>query len=109
MTIRAIGARNRAWPLPDVVADDAVDPEEMERNRQRAEQSKRNLDWLQAHWDEVLPRVRGKYLAVAGQEAFVADTPEEAVALARAVHPGEPVFVQYVFPEPAARIYTHRW
>lgn len=47
----------------------------------------RNEEWLEAHWAEVLPQARGKFLAIAGQEAFIADTPAEAWAWVDAVHP----------------------
>src|SRR5262249_16987886 len=50
-------------------------------------QARRNSDWLQAHWSELLPQAFGKFLAVAGQQAFVADSLEEVVALAQATHP----------------------
>jgi hypothetical protein len=48
------------------------------QDRAQLERFKRNSDWLQSHWADLLPQARGKHLAVAGQEAFIADTPEEA-------------------------------
>jgi hypothetical protein len=46
---------------------------------------------------------------VAGQEAFIADTPEEAWAWARTNHPEDNgAFVQYVIPEKGPRIYANR-
>jgi hypothetical protein len=42
---------------------------------------------LQAHWGDVLPQARGKFVAVANQEAFIAATPAEAWAWAEATHP----------------------
>ncbi len=50
---------------------------------------KKNLDWLNARWDDLLPRTRGKFVAVAGQEVFIADTYQEAMDLARAAHPDD--------------------
>jgi hypothetical protein len=52
------------------------------------------------HWSDLLPQARGKFLAVAGQEAFLADIPEEAWAQAQAAHPEDDgALCQYVFPE----------
>ncbi len=50
---------------------------------------KKNLDWLNARWDDLLPRTRGKFVAVAGQEVFIADTYQAAMDLARAAHPDD--------------------
>jgi hypothetical protein len=65
------------------------DPAVIARERQRVlnEQADRNYQWLRAHWEEILPQARGKAVAVAGQEAFIADTDEEARASAQAAHP----------------------
>jgi hypothetical protein len=46
----------------------------------RMERARRNSQWLQAHWADLLPRALGKYVAVAGEEAFIADSPEEGWA-----------------------------
>jgi len=70
-----------------IVIEDVTDPEEVARFDAQDERARRNSDWLQSHWPDVLPQARGRFLAVAGQEAFIADTPEEAVALAKAAHP----------------------
>src|SRR5262249_49728044 len=75
----------------------------------RAERARRNSQWLQAHWDELLPRAAGKFVAVAGAEAFVADSPQEAWAWAGHTHPeDDAATVQYVNPQPGPRIYAHR-
>ena len=63
------------------------DPVEVARCKAQDERSRRNSDWLQAHWADLLPQARGKFVAVAGQEAFIADTHEEAWAMARKAHP----------------------
>ena len=49
----------------------------------------RNAAWLRAHAAEVYPKYRGKCICIAGEELFVADTPEEAFALAKAAHPDD--------------------
>jgi hypothetical protein len=53
---------------------------------------------------------RGKFLAVAGQEGFIAPTPEEAWAWVDTTHPEDDgAIVQYVRPETGPRIYaSHR-
>lgn len=71
------------------IIEEVTDPVESARHRAEDEQAKRNLDWLQAHWADALPQARGKFLAVAGQEAFIADTPREAWAWAAATHPAD--------------------
>ena len=85
-----------------------TDPAEIARIQAQDKRQKRNGDWLQAHWADVLPQARGKFLAVAAQEAHVADTPEEAWAAA--THPEDDgALVQYVPQEGGPRIYGNRW
>jgi len=50
------------------------------RGRAQHERARGNSEWLQNHWPDVLPQARGKFLAVAGHEAFVAPTAKEAWA-----------------------------
>jgi hypothetical protein len=84
------------------------DPREIDRFRAQGERARRNSRWLETHWAEVLPRARGKFLAVAGQEAFIAGSSAEALALASAAHPEDDgLFVQYVRPERGPRLYAH--
>jgi hypothetical protein len=47
---------------------------------------------------------RGRYVAAAGGELFVADTPEEVERLAREKHPDEMPHVRYIFREKRSRI-----
>ncbi len=75
----------------------------------REERSRRNSQWLQAHWADRLPQALGKHLAVAGEEAFIADTPEEAWAMARRAHPeDDSATIQYVNPHLGPKIYAYR-
>ena len=47
------------------------------------------------------------FVAVAGQEAFIASTPDEAWTTARAAHPEDDgALCQYVFPGKGPRIYA---
>lgn len=86
-----------------------TDPEEIVRSRSQSASARRNSDWLQAHWHELLPGAVGKFLAVAGQEAYLADSPTEAWALARSAHPDDDgVLCQYVRLDRGPRFYAHR-
>ena len=90
--------------------EEVSNPHDIARARAQDERHRRNSDWLQTHWADVLPQARGKFLAVAEQEAFIADTPAEAWAWVDAVHPEDNgAFVRYIRPEEGPRIYAdHR-
>lgn len=93
-----------------VVIEKVSDPVEIARHRAWHEKARRNAEWLERHWHEVLPQAHGRFVAVAGQEAFIADTGEEAVARAKASHPDdEGLLSQYVYPPGGLRVYAHRW
>jgi hypothetical protein len=88
-----------------IVMEEVTDSEQLAKARAQQERFDRNAAWLQAHAAEVYPRYRGKCLCVAGEELFVADTPEEALAMATAVHPEDDGrFLRYVPREKVARI-----
>jgi hypothetical protein len=75
----------------------------------RMEQAQRNSQWLQAHWADLLPQAAGKYVAVAGEEAFIADQPEQAWAWARQAHPeDDAAMVEYLNSQQGPKIYAHR-
>lgn len=94
---------------PPIVIEEVTDPEQIARIQAQHKQMQRNSDWLQAHWPDVLPQARGRFLAVACQEAFIADTWEDAWAMAKAAHPEDNgALLQYVRPEKGPRIYAHR-
>jgi hypothetical protein len=94
---------------PQFIIEDVTDPDELARILEQAERARRNSDWLQAHWAELLPQARGRHVAVADQEAFIADTSEEAWAMAKAAHPNDRgAHLQYVIPHPGPRIYADR-
>jgi hypothetical protein len=81
--------------------------QDLARARAQDEHHRRNSDWLQTHWAEVLPQARGKFLAVAEQESFIADTPEAAWAWVATTHPEDDgAIVQYIRPETGPRIYA---
>jgi len=88
------------------VLEEVTDPADIARFRAQDERHRRNLEWLAAHWADVLPNARGRFVAVAGEEAFIADTAEAARALARAAHPEDNgSFSQYVPEVGGPRIY----
>jgi hypothetical protein len=94
---------------PSLTLKEITDPAECDRVRTAIEAHRRNADWLQGQWPNLLPQARGKRVAVAAQEAFIAETSEEALAWIRSRHPDDPgAFVQYVPPTEGPRIYAHR-
>ncbi len=95
---------------PKLILEEITDPDEIARLQTQDEQHRRNSEWLQAHWAGILPQARGKFLAVAGQEVFIADTPAQAWAWVDKTHPEDDgATVEYVRPEKGPRIYAdHR-
>jgi hypothetical protein len=92
-----------------IIIEEVNDPAEVARVHAVHEQGKRNSEWLQAHWADVLPQARGKFLAVAGQEAHIADALDAAWAWVEATHPDDRgAILQYVPKEGGPRIYGHR-
>jgi uncharacterized protein (DUF433 family) len=93
---------------PQIVMEEVTDPVELAKARAQDERFARNSAWLQGHAKEVYTRYRGKCICVAGEELFVADTPQEAYALAAAAHPEDDgSFVRYIPREKVARIYAN--
>lgn len=89
--------------------EEVRDPDEVARSRVQIERGRQNSQWLAGHWHELLPGARGRFVAVAGQEAFVADSAEEAWASAQQAHPDDDgAFVQYVFAAVGPRAYANR-
>ena len=87
---------------------EAVEPERARPAYVQIERGWRNADWLAAHWPDLLPGARGRFVAVAGQEAHIAESADKAWAWARAVHPEDDgAIVQYVRVQPGPRIYAH--
>jgi hypothetical protein len=90
-----------------LVMTEVSDAAEIATAKQQREQFRRNADWLQAHVPEVYSRHRGKYICVAGQALFVADTAPEAVGAARKAYPEDDgVLLRYIPREKMERIYA---
>lgn len=95
---------------PKIVMEEVTDPQELARARAMRERFDRNAAWLQAHAHEVYSQNRGKHICIAGEELFVADSPQEVLRLARAAHPEDDgLFLRYIPVERVARIYADRW
>jgi hypothetical protein len=85
-----------------------TDPEELARARAQDERFERNWKWFEAHAPEIYKTHRGKCLCVAGEELFVADKPEEALARAKAAHPEDDGLFTRIIPwEKGPRIYAN--
>lgn len=94
---------------PKTILEEVTDPVEVARVHAVHEQGKRNSDWLQAHWADVLPHARSKFLAVAGPEAHIAETLVAAWAWVEKHHPEDHgAILQYVPKEGGPRIYSPR-
>ena len=91
-----------------IVMSEVTDPIELAKSRAQNERADRNSAWLQAHVPEIYSKYRGKCICVAGEELFVADTPEEVFARAKAAHPDdEGALCRYITKEKVPRIYAN--
>jgi hypothetical protein len=92
-----------------LIIEEVTDPTAIEAARGRARQASSNAGWLEEHWPDLLPRARGKFIALAGGQGFVAETVQDAWAWIDENHPGDGgAFVQYVPSVPGPRIYANR-
>jgi len=91
----------------NIIVSAVTDPVELAKTRARNQRADRNSAWLQAHVPAIYANHRGQCICVAGEELFVAGTPEEAVALARAAHPEDDgCLLRYIPKEKLERIYV---
>lgn len=95
-----------AMSKPLIIEEMPYDPE-FERAFAKAE---RNSTWFSEHATElgVFKKYRGRYVAAAGGELFVADTPEEIDRLVRDKYPDEVPHVRYILREKCDRIYAYQ-
>jgi hypothetical protein len=92
-----------------IVMEKVTDAAEIAKAQAQDERFERNWAWFEAHAAEIYAQHRGKCLCIAGQELFAADTPEQALALARATHPEDDGrFTRYIPRERTYRIYAHQ-
>jgi hypothetical protein len=86
---------------------EVTDPDELAQAQD--ERFARNSAWLQMRAAEIYTQYRGKCICIAGEELFIADTPEEALRQARAAHPEEDgsILIRYIPREKVSRIYAY--
>jgi hypothetical protein len=93
---------------PRFIIEEIDDPKEIVRCKNQDQRIQQNSAWLQAHWKDVLPQARGKFIAVAGQQLFIAETAAKAWAMAKSAHPDDDGAIsQYIFPDKGPRVYGH--
>jgi hypothetical protein len=96
-------------PITPVIVEEVTDPVDIARYRERTERYDRNLAWLKAHAHEVYSQNRGRYICIAGQELFVADSVKAVKALAEAAHPEDDGrYIRYISREKLPRIYANQ-
>jgi hypothetical protein len=89
------------------LVEEVTNSEQLAEAREQRERYARNIAWLRTRSGEIFSRYRGKCICVAGEELFVADTPGEALALAKAAHPEDNGwYLRYIPREKVARIYA---
>ncbi len=94
---------------PTFTMREETDPIENAKAHASREKFERNIAWLEANAAEVYSH-RAKYYCISGQQLFVAESVEEAVAQARAAHPDDDGrFTGYIPKNKVPRIYAHRW
>jgi hypothetical protein len=84
-----------------------TDPEEIARAAARDAQFDKNLAFFDAHADAIYRNHRGRFVFVAGQELFVADSAREVIGIARQAHPADRGWFTRIIPlENIPRIYV---
>ena len=98
-----------AKPSP-ILMEEVTDPGELQKARVQDVRFARNWAWFEAHAAEIYSTHRGKCTCVAGEELFVGDTPEEALAKAIVAHPNDDGrFTRLIPQERLARVYVDQW
>jgi hypothetical protein len=96
-------------PSP-ILMEEVTDPSELQNAWAQDARFARNWAWFEAHAAEIYATHRGKCICVAGEELFVADTPEEALANAITAHPDDDGrFPRLILKERLARVYVDQW
>ena len=90
-----------------IIMEEVTDAGELEKARAQDVRFARNWAWFEAHAAEIYATHRGKSVCIAGEELFVADTPEEVLAKAIAAHPDDDGrFTRIIPQERLARVYA---
>ena len=96
-------------PILDSSVELVTDPGEMALLFAMDARHQRNSDWLQSHWADFVPSARGKFVAVAEEVGFIAETAEEAWAWVAMRHPNDDgAIVRHIREQEGPRIYGHR-
>ena len=91
-----------------IVMEEVTDPGELNKARVQDEGFERNFAWFRAHANETFAQNRGKYIGIAGQRLFIADTPDEVFAETKRAYPEDDGrFIHYIPKEKLARIYAN--
>lgn len=89
-----------------ILMEEVTDPIELKKAQTQDERFSRNWQWFETHASEIYTTYRGKCICIAGEELFVAETPEEVLALAIAAHPEDNGRFTRIIPrEKVARVY----
>ena len=86
--IRAVGTRSRQSP-PVLMYEEALSPDELALTRLRRATFQKNMAWASANAEEITRTCRGRFICVAGEHLFVANSPKQAHTLALAAYPTE--------------------
>jgi hypothetical protein len=107
LTSPRAGSYYRVMSKPLIIEEGPMTPE----FARAWESARRNRMWFNDHVIEleVYKHYRGKYVASAAGELFVADTPEEIHRLLREKYPDEVAHVRYIQREKLERIYACQW
>jgi hypothetical protein len=102
--------KSNAHPQVTMEVVNNPDPAEVAALQRRRERFARNNDWFEAHLDEILAAHYHKHVCVAGEELFVGDSIEEALAKAKAAHPEDDgsYYTAYIRREKVWKIYAQR-
>jgi hypothetical protein len=64
-------------------------PEEVAEFRRRSAVYRRNMEWYNAHWSEIVEKYTGQFICVAGGEVFAGADARDVYARAAAKYPEE--------------------
>lgn len=95
---------------PQILMEQVSDPVELEQARAQDARFAQNWAWFEGNAADIYATHRGKCICIAGEELFVADTPEEALAMATAAHPEDDGrFTRLIPLERMNWIYADQW
>src|SRR5438105_4380571 len=95
---------------PPIIMEEVTDPIELLKARAQDERFARNWAWFEGYAAEIYTAHRGKCICIAGEELFVADTPEEVLTMAIAAHPDDDGrFTRLIPRERMPRVYADQW